>query len=85
MNEATAPKTHNTDIKSLLDRANNIENELDTLREDFKELMAEVKDAEIDVKAFKAALKEKRKPVDAAFKAKVNEYLCEAGQFQLFA
>ncbi len=75
----------NTDVKSYLDRANNILNEIDTLTEDKKELWAEMKSEGIDTKAFAIALKEIRKPMDAALRAKVNVYLEVKGQFILFA
>lgn len=78
---------HNTeaDAASYLRRACNILDEIDTLKEDLSELKKELKAQGIDPKAFALALKEKRKPIDAGLKAKVNAYLEQDGQFQLFA
>ncbi len=75
----------NIDIKGFLDRASNIENELDTLKEDRKELNAEMKNAGVDSKAFNIALKQMRKPLDAELMIKANTYLHEAEQLPLFA
>lgn len=75
----------NIDIKGFLDRASNIENELDTLKEDRKELNAEMKNAGVDSKAFNIALKQMRKPLDAELMIKTNTYLHEAKQLPLFA
>ena len=74
----------NVDIKNYFARAENILNEIDTLSEDYKELMQEAKANGIDCKALKAALKEKRKPLDPDFKKTVNLYLEIDGQYQLF-
>lgn len=77
--------TTNTDIKNYFNRAENILTEIDTLQEDYKELMAEAKSNGLDVKALKLALKEKRNPIAADLKQKVNYYLEASGQFTLFA
>lgn len=74
----------NLDIKVYLSRAMNIENELDTLKEDKKELNKEMKENGVDGKAFAIALKELRKPIDKATKDKANEYLEANSQYSLF-
>lgn len=76
---------HNVDIKGHLERANNIENELDTLKEDKKALKLERDELGIDPKAFAIALKQMRKPLDAELMVKANSYLHEAEQLPLFA
>ena len=80
-----APKDHNVSIKDYLAHANNIENELDTLKEDKKELNAEMKDNGVDLKAFAVALKQMRKPIEAELMIKVNSYLNDSDQLPLFA
>lgn len=75
----------NVDIKGYLDRAINIETEIDTLKEDRKELNAEMKQNGVDSKAFGIALKQMRKPLDADLMIKANTYLHEAEQLPLFA
>lgn len=77
--------TINTDVKNYFSRAETILNEIDTLGEDYKELMKEAKANGIDVKALKLALKEKRKPLDAELKKTINSYLMIDGQYELFA
>ena len=76
--------TTNTNIKNYFSRAENILNEIEALGEDYKELMKEAKENGIEVKALKAALREKRNPLDPSFKQTVNQYLEIGGQFQLF-
>lgn len=83
----TKPATvgDNSDAKSIMSRAENIMNEQDTLAEDLKELWEEGKSKGHDIKAMKAAIKAKRKPLDDDFKQKVNYYSEVTGQGRLFA
>lgn len=83
-----APKpssvANNSDIAGYFKRVENILNKQETLAEDFKELMLEAKNAGIEVKALKIALKEKRKPLDKSLKEKINFYMNATGQGELF-
>ena len=75
----------NTDIKALLVRAGKVEDEMDAVKAEKKDLNAEIKASGVDMKAFRAALKEIRKPVDDELKTLTNMYLETAGQYKLFA
>ena len=84
MTKPAKQQNMDTDIASLAKRANNIEDELDTLKEDKKELYVEIKAAGISVPEFKAAVKFARKPPDKGFKELVNANLVAMNQMELF-
>lgn len=80
-----AEKITNTDnIKNLLQRASNLEDQFDSLREEKKDLTAEIKSSGLDKRAFNVALRQFRQPVDKELTKTVNYYLSESGQGELF-
>lgn len=81
--EKAIPNT--SDIKNLLQRASNLEDEMDKIKEEKKDLAVEIKAAGLDAKAFRTALKQYRAPLDPEFAKTVNSYLNESGQGDLFA
>jgi uncharacterized protein (UPF0335 family) len=72
------------DIKSLLQRASNIEDEAQKIKDEKKDLMLEVKTAGLDSKAFSVALRIMRNPPAKDFTETVNSYLEEGGQMAFF-
>lgn len=72
-------------IKNLLQRASNIEDHFDSLREEKKDLGAQIKASGLDKRAFNVALRQFRQPVDKEFTNTVNCYLNASGQGELFA
>ena len=83
----TKPATvgDNSDVKSFVDRAGNIMDEIEGGNESLKDLWVEAKAKGLDVKALKAVVKQSRKPIDDDFKQKVNYYSEATGQGRLFA
>lgn len=83
----TKPATigDNANIKSLLDRASNLENESQEIKEAKKDLMKEVKAAGIKTKEFSVALRIMRNPPTKEFTDTVNSYLTTSGQYAFFA
>ena len=76
---------HNSaDVKALAKRANHIEDELDSLKEEKKDLYTEIKASGISTKEFRAAIKFARKPPEKSFKELVNANLSAMGQMTLF-
>jgi uncharacterized protein (UPF0335 family) len=73
-----------SDVKSLLERANNLENELQEIKEAKKDLMAEVKAAGLKTKEFNVALRIKRNTPPKEFTDTVNSYLEAGGQMAFF-
>lgn len=69
----------NTDIKKAAERYETLLTEMDTLREDMKELGKELKINGIDVKALKKAVKIKRTPPDVSHEEIVHTYLTAIG------
>lgn len=69
----------NTDIKAAAARYETLLTEMDTLREDMKELGKELKNNGIDVKALKKAVKIKRTPPDVSHEDTVRVYLSAMG------
>lgn len=75
----------NTDIGNFIKRVCTILDEMDSLKEEKKDLMQEIKAAGVQTKELQMTIKEIRKPIDAQSKATVNLYLQQAGQLSLFA
>lgn len=75
----------NTDVGNFIKRFCTIEDEMDDLKAEKKDLCAEMKAAGINMKAFRAAVKEIRKPMPEEIKITVNLYLQQSGQYSLFA
>lgn len=83
---ATKPsQISNNPVGELLKRAGQLEDDMDAVKAEKKDLAKEIKDEGIKMKEFRAALKEMRKPLDPEFKRTVNLYLEQGGQYAMFA